>query len=524
MALKSLFNKKIFINTLLTLIVLIILIHLGIFVFLNLKGKDILKEAIKKNLGMDAQVEALSFRFPFTVVIKNFKCADVSFKNAYISLGLFNPFTSYLSFNRIYFDGFNFVIRKDKNKFSLSPIFIREDNAAEVTQGETATPSAPASVPSVKSSKKISLEIGKLYFKDGSGEIIDSTKDTPITYVLKNVSFELKHFIYPQLTKFYVRLNASLEKSGTKMDDIVAVRGWVDYFKKNMDMDININNVDYLAFSEYYPPFWKPDNLGVKAAQFSFTSKFNSKNNDLVIDGVLSLDKIDFVEQIEENSNAKLIRTMIAFYKGDREKATLPIRLKTKMDSLKLDFSSIQLDFQDKIKIGPIVFIQKAIDKTKDVISEKAKEVGEGAKGTKEITVDKIIGIIGDVVDTVKGVIKKSKEEELKSNMAGAKGSVTQDASQTQLEEGALSEANAPVQNAIMQKQEEATRVSNQNQAVTEPQESQQPQNNIPPQDNTQSQNNAVVPENTQTQSNTQNQNNTQTQQNAPTQENLVPQ
>lgn len=489
-------------------VILTIVFHIVVFVFLNVKGKDVLKDIVKKNYGAEAEVGSLTFRFPFTVVIKDFKCADLSFKNADISLGFFNPFGWYLNLNRVYLEAFNFRVKKEKDKISLAPFFTKETAALEPKE-QPALKASSGSQPTASSRKKtpFSFKIGKLYFKDGSGEIIDLTRDAPITYVLKNLNLEVKHLLYPQLTKFYVKLSGSLERGDRTMKDVVNVRGWVDYAHKNMDMEININNVDYLAFSDYYPPFWKPDNLGIKEAQLSCGAKFNSKDNDLVIDGILSLDKIEFIEAIDNNSNAKMLRTIIAFYKGDSEKATLPIRLRTKMDSFKLDFSSIQYDFKDKIKIGPIIFIQNALDKTKGIISEKVKEAGENTKeaagkindikdAAVDKTVDKAVDIIKDVVGAVGGVVKGGSENKLQSNIVEEQGSSA----------GAISEYK----------------------------ESTQPQFDIQIQESVQPGGDVKVEESAPTQEDAQSQNvqldltkpsqdNTQTQQNTPVQENTTP-
>jgi rRNA processing protein Gar1 len=419
-------KKGSFFKSLFFFIIFIAVCHLGIFIFLNLKGKDIIKEAIRKNYNIEAEIGALSLRFPFTVVIKDFKCADLSFKEANAVLGWINPFTRHFTLHRIYINSLNLKIKREKDNVSLSPFFTK---GAAVNSDETSGAIVKELFAQTNISPKLgsfgqeqrrnfSFKIGKLYLKNCYIEFLDLTQMPPITYIFKNASLELKHFVYPGLPKFYVKINASLEKESLIMQDMIDIRGWVDYAHKNMDLDVNVNNVDYAAFSEYYSSFWKPDNLGVKEALLSFNSKFNASDNDLIIEGVLSLDKIEFLELNDDKSNAKLLRTIILVYKGDSDKATLPIRLKTKMDSFKLDFSSIQYDFKDKIKIGPIVFIQNAVEKAKDIISQKKEQAGEKTKEIKDVTIEKVDKTIGIIKDVLGAVVKIEPQDKLQSNVA----------------------------------------------------------------------------------------------------------
>jgi hypothetical protein len=466
-------KKGLFFKILFFLIIFIVISHLGLFIFLNVKGKDLLKKIISKNYNIEAKVGALSFRFPFTVVIKDFKCADFSFKEADAFLGWINPFTRHFTLHRIYVDSLNLKIKREKDRVSLSPFFTKEITAdsketpktiAKELSAQTAL-SSKLGTSTQEKQKEVSFKVGRIYLKNCSIELVDSTQAVPITYIFKNASLDLRHFIYPDLAKFYIKMRASLEKNSTIMENIIDVHGWVDYAHKNMDLGININNLNYSAFSEYYSSFWKPENLGVKEALLSLSSKFNAKNNDLVIEGILSLDRIEYPEPIENNPNAKMLRTVIAFFKVGEEKPTLPIRLRTKMDAFKLDFSSIQYDFKDKIKIGPIVFMQNAIDKAKGVISqkkgqvvEKVKDVGEKAKHIKDVTVDKAVDktmeVIKDVLGNVKDVVKTESEDKLQGNIASKENAPPQENNQTQNIQQNLSEPTAESGQTVIQTQQ----------------------------------------------------------------------
>jgi hypothetical protein len=434
-------KKRIFIFLIVVISILVIL-HVGFFFFVNTSGKNIFLGIIKDNLGLEATVDSLSFRFPFTLLIKNFKCGDLSFQRANVSLGLSTIFTGRLNLRKIYVDGLNIKVKIEEDKVSSGPLVIKEPAEEEAPEAEEAEvkkeEKAPEIAPKITKKKQFSFKIGKLLLRNSSVEIADLTHDEPIIFLLKDINLELKRFFYPKFTKFYIKLNASLLKKDIEIANFINGDGWIDYFNKNMDVKLNVNNVDYFVFSEYYPPFWQPDNLGIKEAKLSLRVNANSKNNDLVLEGVLSLDKIDFMEAAEDNSKKQILKTVIALFKGDKEKAALPVRLKTKMDAINLDFSSLASSVKDKVKLSPALIVGGALGKTKDVVTQ-------GVKDVKEITVDNAIGTIKGVVETIKGVVKPSSEKSTEENTQPTPDAQAQNT--TAVEEDSQGNASAQGQN-----------------------------------------------------------------------------
>ncbi|MFA5008423.1 MAG: DUF748 domain-containing protein [Candidatus Omnitrophota bacterium] len=415
-------NKRKKITLILSALVLfIVIVHLIVFIFLNVSGKSLLKNYIKNNFGVPAQISSVSFRFPFTVVVKGFKCNDVEFSKADISLGLFNPFGRSVALSKVYINDLNFKLKIEKDKITIAPFFVKK-TAKEAQPQALAEETKVAQKPPESKRKAISVKIGKLLVNNASAQILDLTKETPSVFNLKNIDIMLKHFVYPKLPKFYIEVNASLEKNNLKSDNLIKVKGWVDYSRRNMDVKFNINNADYLMFSEYYPPFWKPDNLGLKDAKLSLDSKINSVNNDLVIEAILALEKIEFLEQMQNDSRVNSLKTMIAFFRGDNGKPVLPIKLRTKMDSFHIDFASLQSEFKGKMKLDIGTIVINILDKAKGKIAETTKDVKEAtvdkavgetkeaAGAIKDVTVDKAVNTVKGVVGIINGIIKSQKE------------------------------------------------------------------------------------------------------------------
>ena len=446
-------------------------VHIVLFAYLNVSGKSMVVKYVKENFSADANLDSVSFAFPFTVVIKNFKSKDLSFSRADISMLWYNPFNSHIFLNWVYLDDLKFKVDISKDKISIEPVFVKEFKPAE---DNVLQASQLPSEDKKSKSKNINLTIRKFSVRNASIEIADLTKETPVVFILKNFNLQLGHFVYPKLEKFYINMDASLVKQDITVDNFLTMKGWVDYSGKNMSVKFKINGADYFLFVEYYPPFWKPDNLGIKDAKLSLDTMMNSLNNDLTIEAVLSLDNIEFVENAQDNSRASTIKTMIALFKGDNDKPTLPIKLKTKMDSFSLDFSSLQSEFKGKMKldIGTIVF--NILDKAKSRVTETTKDVKavtvdkavdttKDAVGiVKDVTVDKTIETIKGVVGTIEDVIKSQKEEKAKKHLQSETEQLslegTEGAQQLEIE----SEENIPAQT------EQLEQNNNQNQNVTE--------------------------------------------------------
>jgi len=391
----TLVRKKRITLILAAIILVIALLHLVLFIFLNINGKNILKDYIRKNFSAEAEIRSVSFRFPFTVVVKGFKSDDVEFNKADISLGLFNPFNRSVNLSKVYIDRLNFKVKIEKDKFAISPFISRQTAEPKDTQAPVVTAEA---VPQKIKPKTFSVKIGKLLVNNASAQVLDLTKDTQVTFNLRNINIILKHFVYPGLPKFYLEANASLDKGEIKSDNLIAIKGWADYSRKNMDVKFNINNADYIMFSDYYPPFWKPDNLGIKDAKLSLDSKINSLNNDLVIEAVLMLDKLEFKEEMQNDSRVNSLKTMIAFFKGEQDKPALPIKLRTKMDSFHIDLASLQSEFKGKMRLDIGTIVINILDKAKDKITETTKDV-------KAATIDKAVDKTSDTVKGVTGAI-----------------------------------------------------------------------------------------------------------------------
>lgn len=392
---------------------IIIVLHIALFAFINTKGRDLIVGGLKKNLGLEATMGSLSLKFPFNLEIKDFECTALSFKRANVSLGFSNPFAGNIKLSKVYLDGLDLKVAKDKGGISLSlpsrdnpkaeeKVVLPEDSLgfdnlkAEIKPEEEKKEEEKkeeeeggGEKESKTKEKKFSLAIGNLYLNNSRIEINYPIGKRPVNIIFSDLSLRVKGFTYPQLSRFYVKLDSALVSPSqeSQRTNILGIEGWVDYNNKNMNVDINIDDFDYIAFGKFYPPFLRPNNLRLKEAIFSFESNLKSKDNSLIIDNLLTIEGVEFIEEEDEAESfqAKILKTAISFLKGDKDKPSIHFKLTTNMDSPKLDLSSLKKSLMEAAGIGPLMIIEGAVDKIKGRI--------EGLGGAT----------VGSVVETLKG-------------------------------------------------------------------------------------------------------------------------
>src|SRR3989338_142079 len=115
--------KKI-LAVLVSIVIIVILLHVALFVFINLKGKEVITANLEKNFGQEVELGSLKLGFPFTIELKNFSCADISFEKANASLGIFNPFRS-LGITKLSIEGLKINIVNDHRGLHVLPFFAK---------------------------------------------------------------------------------------------------------------------------------------------------------------------------------------------------------------------------------------------------------------------------------------------------------------------------------------------------------------------------------------------------------------
>jgi hypothetical protein len=393
--------RKFFLGILIFLI-LVAILHIGLFAVVNLKGKDILAAKIEDSTGKRPKIGELSLHFPFTFEISDFQLGDLSFAKTTVSLGGFNPFQRSLRLNRVYFDKLNFKLVKEKEDFLIEPIY----STTSITQPEVFKKESSQESPlkeetpkEIKKKKKFSIKIKDFFLKNSTIRYVDKSYKPNIDLIFPDLNLTLTNFSYPNFSKFNINLISSVETKDKTLKELIKANGWIDFVNKNMDVILKVDSFQYGAFSQYYPSVWQPQNLGLETAILSLNSKITAEKNDLVIDNLLSLEEVAFTELKEENkkelSRQRLIKTVLGLLKKDNGKSQIHLKLKTKMDAPEINLDLLGKGLQESVPLGPKFITEQIMYKAGDIVKEGAGKTKDIPKDTIKATIDTIKETIG---------------------------------------------------------------------------------------------------------------------------------
>lgn len=393
-----LFTMKKFIYLFLLLFFIFLFLGIGFYVFLNIKGKEILLNTLEKKYKIKAELRNLYVNFPLKVKLEGFIAPRLSFSLLEFEITGVNLFRKVITLDNIYLDELELVIKRKKDGRFLFPLV-----------SERAKGGGYSTIGVNSSSKKDNFFFifKKIFVDHTSLTFLDENFSPPLKLQFKNARIKLKNFNYPMKDKFYVELASSLKAKNIFMEDFLKFKGWIDRKNKNMDVELKIRDYDYFAFADYYPPFWKPENLELKEAYLSLDAKAVSLNNEMKIDGILYLDRYAFLKSPQESSRVESLTKIINLFKKD-EKGRHYFRfptLKTRMDKLEIDFSSVWKDLAKRVEVSFANAILDFLNRTANQMIEK------GTKEIKRIGVDTPVETIKGIFDILEGLIFPKKEE-----------------------------------------------------------------------------------------------------------------
>lgn len=334
-------------------IVIVVLLVLGYgfaLHYVNTQGKEFVKSYIADAYSAEAQIGQIKLSFPFTVVIKDFSCGDVSFSQAFLKIDRikFSPFTPI--FKRLQVDDLNVQVIRQKGEVSINPFWqyriVQSPNAPllkKTNPQDRVDLASPVTKPeSDQNGPAVPLIIKEIILKNMTVDYIDYTFVPPIELSLHEMNIKLKDFNLPELLMFYFDVSSSLESRGKDMPGVLKAKGWVDWFYKNMDATVGINRFDYLAFDKQYPQGFKAYDLDLTKAFISLIADLKAENNDLLITGEVVFDEVGFKDvplnpdKVESLKNALLVLKK----KQGSPYFELP-SLETKLDHPQVDMNQV---------------------------------------------------------------------------------------------------------------------------------------------------------------------------------------
>ena len=349
--------------------------YLLLSVFLFFKGKTILVQACDKYLSAPASVRSVRLAFPFGIVINGFEAGDVSFKKAIIKM---NPLAQVFrrnSFDVIYIDKLTAAVKDDHGKISFIP-FIKENSAAAAGQKD---PSA-GYLPPRRYDEEVRFSAKRIALKDAVITYITIKDGQEIALPLWETNLEIKDYKYPERPMFTLDLTGYLWASDWAK---VRASGWIDYEHRDMDLDINIDDISYSNLVRHLPPEWDPKKTGVEDGRLYFRSRLRSQANDLSIDWAFVIQRLDLRDR-KGGFASPYFKSVIDALGGDEGHAARYGNIRTRMDrpwfELKYDLDQTPSSIDIKLGENLRLLTSGVIDRIELIAADSLQEIFAGIK------------------------------------------------------------------------------------------------------------------------------------------------
>ncbi len=320
------------------------------------EGKTIIIKQLEKLTNSKVSIGFFDVTLPFNVEIKNLNIEGLA-KVESISI---SPSIPYFIIGNIAFN--NITIVRPSVTFERIASHAAELPATELpaTQAVAKTTAAPETkeVAKVVSKKKRPL---RLIFKsftvqDGRIDFIDhAVRADGLRITLKDINFNLTNlytFPFPAIANF--ELKGRIPWQEGKEEGKINAEGWFNFYKKDMQAAIKIENIDGIYLSPYYSNWIDLEKARIEKANLNFTSNIQGLNNNMSAECRLELTDVvrkpRTPEAPPQEKAEKITNVVIDTLRAlDQGKIVLDFTIKTKMDRPEFGIGNIKMAFEDKI-------------------------------------------------------------------------------------------------------------------------------------------------------------------------------
>jgi hypothetical protein len=390
--------KKIF-KILIVVLIILFLLWLLINFLVALKAKPLIIEKLKKITQRNVSLGELKLKFPFNLEIKKLEIeGSVKIDYAYLSINFWSFLLGKPTFNDIKIKGLELCLVKksppeNKGKPSSS-------------QKIVFAPKRPA-VNFIF--KNINIEEATINFFD-----YDITPEG-LKITMKDAHLNLENlFFIPISTITNFNLEGKIPWSEDKKEAEVKLNGWVNLYKKDLQANLEINNIDGIYLYPYYRQWVDLEKSRINKATLNFKSDMRALNNDLIANCTLELSEITFKPKPENEPEEKayqIAKGVLGLLKAiDKDKISLNFTIHTKMDKFEFGLEDIRLAFEDKISQG---IKTKKINST-DLLNLPTDFLKNVIKGSTEITkvfIESTVEIGKTITDIFTGPFKKNNDK-----------------------------------------------------------------------------------------------------------------
>ena len=318
-----------------------------IYAFLMVKVKYMLADKLESAFGRKVNIGQLKLKPPLNLELMDLDIGGlVNIDYVYISPSIPNLLRGRVALNKV---------RIVKPKLSCE----RSLPVAQVKTSDTIVPDKPAAektgAETAAAKDNFRLVIKSLKIRSGEINFIDHTADARnVTVMIKNIDLNLKDlYTYPIDVVFNFNLSGRLPWQSGEPDGKIILDGWVNPYKKDMSADLRIEDIDAIAFYQYYSTWVDLDKARIDKAKLNFSSKIKGENNDISAQCHLELTDIVRKARLPEEPQQKAERLTDAvldmFRTMNQGRVVLDFTLHTKMDHPQFGFENIKSAFEGKL-------------------------------------------------------------------------------------------------------------------------------------------------------------------------------
>ncbi|MDD5568268.1 MAG: DUF748 domain-containing protein [Candidatus Omnitrophica bacterium] len=366
-----------------------------VYLFLLITGKAIIIQEIENLTHKKTTIGYFNLSPAFNLELRNLKVEGLAkIKSISISSNLFSFFTGRVIFNSVKI---------------VSPEFTFIRTPAVVVREESKSKDVILPVPAASKEVKL-LPVGfrKIIIENGVVNYIDQTiSANGIKIVLKDISCKVYSlFFYPRKIATAFELKGKIPWREGQDAGKLDIDGWINFFKKDMQMTLKIKDIDAIYLYPYYSAWVDLEKARIEKAKLNFTIDANGLNNNINADCHLEL--TDMVRKPlepgqEEERASKLTNKVLDMFKTiDQGKVELKFSIKTKMDSPQFGFGSFKGAFEDKISKG----IGALSPKPENALALPLKIMENGVRGFTDLSramIDGVFAIGGEIVNAGSG-------------------------------------------------------------------------------------------------------------------------
>jgi hypothetical protein len=329
----------------LILVFLILIVFIGLHTFVSIKGRELLTSKLHSVFQSEVIIGRVTTSFPLNLIVKDLEVKSwFKVKKVFAGTGIIDILGGNFILSDLRLEGIEFELEKKKRGEEAQTPVNLEDVAANVAQVQE-----DFFLPQ-------HIILRRLSISNGSFTYIDSTKgEIPIKILVKDLNLRLDNFQWP----FRASEVASLQMSGKvpweniKEEGRIDLKGWINFYKKDMNVKIKIKDIDGVYIYPYYSSWINIDKARVEKARLDFSSDITGLNNEVNASCHLEMTQLTFKPKEEEAPEArieKITHVVVGLLKAlNQGKVVLDFNFKTKMDNPEFGLGIIQQAFKDKL-------------------------------------------------------------------------------------------------------------------------------------------------------------------------------